>query len=124
MKRLKQLLEKLKMYINKLIKKENVLLIKGACEKESMQINDSSNDEDSQKDKKEFFELYQNVKAGNIVMENLMINDLIKVMSMMQQEIDIHDEKIGECETEILSMDAEIKMLEKDNQIMNKTQIS
>lgn len=121
MKRLKQLLEKLKMYINKLLKKEPILLLENNNEKHPKLIHDNNSTEEIKDIKEEFFELYQNVKEGNIAIENLMINDLIKIMSMMKQEIDIYDKKIEKGKIENLNMKAEIKMLERENETMKKS---
>ena len=112
MKRFKQFLEKLRVFINKLLKKEQVLLIEDINKKEQELKNED--------DKKEFFELYQNIKSGNIAIEDLMVTDMIKIMSMMQQEIDIYDKRIKSVESEILNTETEIKMLERENEIMKK----
>ena len=71
-------------------------------------------------EKDDFFTVYKNVKNGAIKITDLMINDLIQVQLMMQKEIGIFDEKIGDAEDEILRLDAEISMLEKDREMYVK----
>lgn len=73
-----------------------------------------------EQEREEFFTLYKNVKNGTIKITDLMINDLIKVQSMMQKESDVLDEKIGKMEDELLKLDTEIAVLKKDKEVYEK----
>ncbi len=73
-----------------------------------------------EQEREEFFTLYKNVKNGTIKITDLMINDLIKVQSMMQKESDVLDEKIGKMEDELLKLDTEIAVLKKIKKFMKR----
>ena len=116
MKRIKEILEKFKNFLKRLLKRENILLISESSE---IQPNTKVEEDmiiDTEIDKKEFFELYKNVKNGKVSMDKLMINDLIKVLLMMKNEVLVYDDKIKSRETDIIDLDTEIKMLERENE--------
>lgn len=118
MKRIKDILEKIKHFLKKLIKKADILLISETSEIQQKTKVEENMVKDTESDKKEFFELYKNVKNGNISMDNLMINDLIKVLLMMKNEVLVYDDKIKYLECDITDLDTEIKTLERENQTM------
>lgn len=114
MKKLIELLAKIKEYFKRFLKQKHTLLLE-----ENKQLEAEKTEEDEE-EKKGFFELYHNVKNVNISIENLMINDLIKVLLMMQNETNIYDKKIKNKKDEILKMDTEISALKKANDIYTK----
>lgn len=116
MKRIKEILEKFKNFLKRLLKKENILLISETSEIQQTTKVEENTITDTEIDKKEFFELYKNVKNGNVSMDNLMIDDLIKVLLMMKNEVLVYDDKIKFRENEIIDLDIEIKMLERENE--------
>lgn len=120
MKKIKELLEKIKYYLKRLLKKEDVLLIKANSNIEQNNKENTTSENDIDIEKKEFFELYKNFKNGNISMDDLMINELIKVLLMLENEVLVYDEKISFEEIEIENMEIEIKILEKENESMRK----
>lgn len=66
---------------------------------------------------KDFFIVYENVKNGVIKLEELMIDDLIKVQLMMKKELDCIDEKIYISEDEINSINNKIDAFQEENKI-------
>ena len=70
---------------------------------------------DNGKEKKDFFIVYENVKNGVIKLEELMIDDLIKVQLMMKSELECIDEKINISEDELNSLNYKINMFNEDN---------
>ena len=70
---------------------------------------------DNEKEKKDFFIVYNNVKKGVIKLEELMIDDLIKVQLMMMSEMDCIDEKIYISENEVNSLNNEISKFREEN---------
>lgn len=67
-------------------------------------------------DKKEFFEIYENIKKGIISLEDLLVTDLIKVLAIMQEESQICESRIEEQKSENLKLEQEIKILKAENQ--------
>ena len=116
MKRIKDILERFKSFLKRLLKKENILLISETSEIQQNTKVEENTINNTEIEKKEFFELYKNVKNGNVSMDNLMINDLIKVLLMMKNEVLVYDEKLKSKETDIIDLDTEIKMLERENE--------
>lgn len=66
---------------------------------------------------KDFFIVYENVKNGVIKLEELMIDDLIKVQLMMKNELDCIDEKINISKDEINSINNKIDTFQEENKI-------
>lgn len=116
MKRINEILEKFKNFLKRLLKKEKILLISETSEIQPNTKVEEDTINDTEIDKKEFFELYKNVKNGNISMDRLMIDDLIKVLLMMKNEVLVYDDKIKSRETDIIDLDTELKMLERENE--------
>lgn len=116
MKRIKEILEKFEKFLKRLLKKEDILLISETSEIQQNTKVEENTINDTEIDKKEFFELYKNVKNGNVSMDNLMINDLIKVLLMVKNEVLVYDDKIKSRETDIIDLETEIKMLERENE--------
>ncbi len=121
MNKIKNLLERIKKYLNSLFSKQGIKLIEAntSNNQEEISFNEIST-KYIETEKDDFFTVYKNVKNGAIKITDLMINDLIQVQLMMQKEIGIFDEKIGDAEDEILRLDAEISMLEKDREMYVK----
>ena len=114
---IKKLLEKIKIYLNNLFNRQNIKMIEATTSNESKE--DTSNEnakEDRDAEKDNFFHIYNNVKNGTIKTTDLMINDLVKVMLMMQKEANIYNEKINNSEKQILDLETEINVLERQNQ--------
>lgn len=71
-------------------------------------------------EKNDFFILYENVKKGNVKMSDLMITDIINIQLMMQNEVDILDNKINKLNDELIELDIEKNALKEDNKICLK----
>lgn len=65
--------------------------------------------------KKDYFLMYKNIKKGIISIDNLMLDDLIKVMMIMDEEVSILDRKIEEDKREIIQMNIEMESLMHEN---------
>lgn len=81
-------------------------------EKEEIGLNDFIYTET---EKKDFFRVYNNIKSGIVKMEDLMLEDLIKVQLMMQSESNILDKKISITEEEIKHINNEMKSIKREN---------
>lgn len=108
---IKKLIEKIKYYFLKIFKQDKLLLREGndVEQQDNVIIKNDTNfnmvekadDEYNlasfiiESDKKEFFELYNNVKNKNVNLENIMLYDLLKIEMFMEEEIKIYDEKIN-----------------------------
>ena len=118
MNKIRRIFEKIKRYFKRIFNRQNTELIEESTTNDVKK--DISNDElinenrRKKKKKEEFLTLYNNVKNGTININNLMINDLIKVQFMMQKEIGILDEKINQKENEINVQNTEIQLLNKE----------
>ena len=80
-------------------------------EKEEKELNNSL------ENKNDFFIVYENVKNGVIKLEELMIDDLIKVQIMMKNELACIDEKINISEDEINGINNKIDTFQEENKI-------
>ena len=122
MNKIKKIFEKIKRYFKRIFNRQNTKLIE---ESTINNVNkDIKNDEfidEKKKQKEEFFTLYNNVKNGTINVNNLMINDLIKVQFMMQKEIGILDEKINQKENEVNVQNTEINILNREKEKNEKS---
>lgn len=112
MNKIKKLLEIIKRYLIQLFNKQEIKLIE-----ENTIIQNDNNSVENEKEKKDFFIIYENIKKGVIKPEELMINDLIKVQLMMKNELNCINEKIHMSEDEIAEMNYEVINLKKDNKI-------
>lgn len=93
-----KMLERIKLKFKDLFKRNTkVLESKGSEFEESI-----SKDEE----KREFFELYKNVKSGKVKKENLMIHDLIKIEIMLMKEKEYNDNKVKEIEEKIRKIES------------------
>lgn len=120
MNKIKEFLKKIKNYFIQIFNKQSIKLIEANTSsdvQEEITLDEVKNEE---QEKEEFFTLYKNVKNGTIKITDLMINDLIKVQLMMQKEVNIFDEKIEQIEDEVLELDTEIAILEKDKETYEK----
>lgn len=121
MDKIKKIFERIKNYLNNVFNRKNIKLIEANTQ--VIQNESNSNEiyeEQIETDKEEFFTVYKNLKAGKIKITDLMINDLLKIQLMMQKEVDIMDEKIEGLENELMELDTEKSILEKDKQIYVK----
>lgn len=100
---IKKLLAKIKIYLNNLFNRQSIKMIEATTSNVSKEDTSSENIiEDTETDKDNFFLIYNNVKNGTIKTTDLMINDLVKVMLMMQKEANIYNEKINNNEKKFL----------------------
>ena len=119
MKKIKDILEKIKNFLKRLLLKKDILLISenNSCIQENIEGEEITTN-DIEIEKRDFFEIYKNVKNGNVSMDNLMIDDLIKVLLMMKSEVLMYDDKIECSESDIIDLETEIKILERENESM------
>ena len=128
MSKIKRLFKIIKDYFNSIFNRQKVKLIEETTTITSdteLEVNDSEKNRkeenvfnsfiDNEKEKKDFFIVYENVKNGIIKYEELMIDDLIKVQLMMKSELDCIDEKIYISEDEVNSLNNEISIFREDN---------
>lgn len=128
MSKIKRLFKIIKDYFNSIFNRQKVKLIEETTTITSdteLEVNDSEKNRkeenvfnsfiDNEKEKKDFFIVYENVKNGIIKLEELMIDDLIKVQLMMKSELDCIDEKIYISEDEVNSLNNEISIFREDN---------
>lgn len=107
MNKLKRFLERIKEFFNKILGKENRLLLEESKDSIDITENEEQDVNDTTIDKKEFFDVYKNIKSGDTSLENLMLEDLIKVLMMSQEELKIEDKRIEELESEIYNLNTE-----------------
>lgn len=104
MKHENRLLRILKYFFKKIFKNNKQLALKESNDSIDFKFNDNIKDDlqietsikEKNQNKKEFIVLYMNVKKGLIKLEDLMIPELIKILSMSEEEIKILDSKINE----------------------------
>lgn len=108
-----KIIEILKQKIKKIFKLDFIAL--NSKESDFDEKNNEEIKESEDIEKKEFFEIYKKVKNGTIKLENLMINDLIKVQMIMQQEKEFLDNKIYEEEKKIEEDNKKISKMQKNN---------
>lgn len=104
--------EKIKNLFNKLLKRENVLLIEESQEEFSEFIYED--DEQELYSKEDYFRIYDNIKKGIISPEDLMLNDLIKIMAIMNEELTILEKKVVTNENELQQINTRIDFLNKE----------
>lgn len=75
-----------------------------------------------EKDKSDFFIVYENVKNGIIKLEDLLLTDMIKVQLMMQEESELLNKKTSNIENQIKNLNTERNILEKEEQYYIKKQ--
>lgn len=112
MKNINQIFEKIKNFLNKLFRKKDILLLVENNIQQEEIIEDNK-----QEEKEEFFELYENVKKGIVSLDDLMITELIKILSISQEELNIKDREGNKIEIEIAEMNKEINMLKREKNI-------
>jgi len=111
MNKLKVFIEKIKEFFNKLLCKEKHLLLKESNDGVEVSKYEEQDVKDIMTDKKEFFNLYQNIKSGDISLDNLMLEDLMKVLMISQEELKIADERISNLENELNNLNTEKTIL-------------
>lgn len=122
MNKIKKIFEKIKRYFKRIFNRQNTKLIEeSTINNVNKDINNDEFIDEKKKQKEEFFTLYNNVKNGTINVNNLMINDLIKVQFMMQKEIGILDEKINQKENEVNVQNTEINILNREKEKNEKS---
>ena len=112
MKKIKQIFEKIIKYFNQIFNKETIKLIEDSEFIKKEEVINSKNI-DNNIDKKDFFIIYENIRKGIIKPSDLMLDDLIKLQLVMQEELNIMDNKIEMSEQEILENEQEITSLKK-----------
>ena len=114
MNKIKELIKKIREYLQRIFNKQSIKLIEEDTGSELSEEFLYDENEINETSKEEFFTLYKNVKNGIVKISDLMINDMIKVQLMMQKEVNILDEKIENMEDKISKLDTEITILEKE----------
>lgn len=118
MDKIKKTFERIKNYLNNVFNRKNIKLIEANTRVIQNESNsDGIYEEQIETDKEDFFTVYKNLKFGKIKITDLMINDLLKIQLMMQKEVDIMNDKIEGLENELIELDTEKSVLEKDKQI-------
>ena len=122
MNKIKKIFEKIKRYFKRIFNRQNTKLIEeSTINNVNKDINNDEFIDEKKKQKEEFFTLYNNVKNGTINVNNLMINDLIKVQLKMKKEIGILDEKINQKENEVNVQNTEINILNREKEKNEKS---
>lgn len=102
---------RIKCFIDKILRKDKIILIEdSANELESDSLKDVSEPLHSKED---YLLMYNNIKNGIISPNELMMDDLIKVMMLMYEEANILDKHIENEELELQQIDTEINLLTK-----------
>lgn len=102
--------------------KNSLMLTDGIENNEIEMIEDEYMDDNliwsfsSQQDKKDFFITYNNVKNGIIKLDELLFSDKIRVQLMMQEEIEILENKTKSIEKDIENLKIQKSILEKEEQ--------
>lgn len=123
MDKIKRIFEKIKNYLNNVFNRKKLI----EANTQVVQNESSSKqiyDEQIEEDKEEFFIIYKNLKSGKIKTTDLMINDLLRIQLIMQNEIDIMDKKIKGIENEIVELNTEKSILDRNNEIYQKGYIA
>lgn len=116
-----KIFEKLKEFFAKLFKRKEVKLIEAPEEVESS-LNDESSAIENEKltinkeRDRQIFVIAENVKKGIVKLDDLMIDDLIKVQLIIESEVDVLDKKIRSKESKIQNMQQEIALLTSQNE--------
>ena len=122
MNKIKKILKKLKRYFKRIFNRQNTKLIEeSTINNANKDISNEESIDEKKKQKEEFLTLYNNIKSGTINVNNLMINDLIKVQFMMKKEIGILDEKINQKENEVNVQNTEINILNREKEKNEKS---
>ena len=125
MNRIKELFNRIKQSFYLLFNKQKVKLIEETITDTNSQVNDIDNiveDENSSffngsvENKKDFFIVYENVKKGILTLDELMIDDLIKVKLMMEKEINLIDKKTQMTINKINNLNNEINTIQAENE--------
>jgi hypothetical protein len=116
-----KIFEKLKEFFAKLFKRKEVKLIEapeeveGSLNVESSAIENEKQTINQERDR-QIFVIAENVKKGIVKLDDLMIDDLIKVQLIMESEVDVLDKKIRSKESKIQNMQQEIALLTSQNE--------
>lgn len=116
-----KIFEKLKEFFAKLFKRKEVKLIEapeeveGSLNVESSAIENEKLTINKERDR-QIFVIAENVKKGIVKLDDLMIDDLIKVQLIIESEVDVLDKKIRSKESKIQNMQQEIALLTSQNE--------
>lgn len=110
MNKISKLFEKIRIFLKNIFGRQNNLLLA-----ENNKLQEDNLSEINDNDKEEFFEIYENFKKGIISLDDLMINDLIKVLAISKEELNIKDNKINDLENELLKIEQEYDLLKTNN---------
>ena len=125
-----KIFEKLKEFFAKLFKRKDVKLIEASNEVKGSSVVESEisqaeverpiTENETPTIKKEcdrqIFVVYENVKKGIVKLDDLMIDDLIKIQLIMESEVAVLNKKIRSNESEIQNMQQEIALLTSQNE--------
>jgi hypothetical protein len=125
-----KIFEKLKEFFAKLFKRKDVKLIEASKEVEGSSVVEPAisqaeverpiTENETPTIKKErdrqIFVVYENVKKGIVKLDDLMIDDLIKIQLIMESEVAALNKKIRSNESEIQNMQQEIALLTSQNE--------
>jgi hypothetical protein len=125
-----KIFEKLKEFFAKLFKRKDVKLIEASKEVEGSSVVEPAisqaeverpiTENETPTIKKErdrqIFVVYENVKKGIVKLDDLMIDDLIKIQLIMESEVAVLNKKIRSNESEIQNMQQEIALLTSQNE--------
>lgn len=107
----------------KFFKNKNSLMLTDGIENNEIEMIEDEYMDDSliwsfssQQDKKDFFITYNNVKKGIIKLDELLFSDKIRVQLMMQEEIEILENKTKSIENDIENLKIQKSILEKEEQ--------
>lgn len=116
-----KILEKIKAYFNKLFSANKTLMLAENNEENSVEeivednfeLEELIDDELSIEEKEEFFEMYKKFSNDNVSFENMLITDMIKMMTVSNEELKLVNDKVKTLEKENLMLDEEIIRLKK-----------
>ena len=115
---LNKILNKVKELLSKFKRNNNIKLIE---EKYDIKQDFEFETSEEKYPAKDYFLMYKNIKKGLISIDNLMLDDLIKIMAIADEEISILDEKLAKDEKELLEMQKEVEILIKEtNSLKNE----
>lgn len=114
-------IDKIKQFFRNLISKNKAKLLEAPKENEFVENNVTSKNEhpettEKQKEKKEFFEIYNKIKNGQYNMDELTEEQAQKIIAMLNSEITLKKDKLEQNITEL-------NILKVDNKINEKNRI-
>ena len=122
---IKNIINKIKEFLNNFFKKDKVLMIDETNDNSKIDINRADFNENSEvsdylfdeNSKKDFFTIYQNVKKGIINLDDLLLQDMIKVQLIMQEELTLLDKNTNTLKKELNNLYMQEKLLEQEKKV-------